>query len=139
MAPFGHAALGTNLSRSISLSVFDADGKRVRLTTKKDEPFEIIIPRDPSLIIPTMFRENVTQMETNDTMNGRRFFKYQQAQLQEMSSIHLELHPLNIDLSYLFVYYFDQSMQKIDGWAIFSPESNLKDLFLLVHSDLFQI
>ena len=103
--------MGTNLSRSISLSLLDVDGKRIRLTTRKDDPFELIIPRDPALIIPTMFRHNVTQMETNDTSDARRFFEYYQVQLKAMSSINLELHPLNINLSYLFVYHFHPSLQ----------------------------
>ena len=124
--------MGTNLSRSISLSLLDVDGKRIRLTTRKDDPFELIIPRDPALIIPTMFRHNVTQMETNDTSDARRFFEYYQVQLKAMSSINLELHPLNINLSYLFVYHFHPSLQKIQGWTIFSPQSNSSDLLLLV-------
>ena len=94
----------------------------------------MIIPRDPSVVIPGMFLQNVTRGDTNDTSDDCRFFKYHQVQLKEMSSIHLEVHPLNINLSYLFVYHFDPSLQHTDGWTIFSTESNSKDLLLLLPS-----
>ena len=94
-------------------------GQRVSLTTSEEQPIEIRIPRDPSFGSPSMFLHNVTNL---------RSFNYHQTQLKEMSSIHIEFHPLNINLSYLFVYHFDSfRRQQIDGWTIFSPNNTSED------------
>jgi hypothetical protein len=98
------------------LTLLDSRGERIRLTTRKDHPLEIIIPRDPLFDTPPMFPYNVTHL--------CRVFQYHQIQLKEMSSIHIEFHPLNINLSYLFVHHFDSSLEHIDGWKIFSPQNN---------------
>ena len=79
----------------------------------------MIIPRDRSFSIPPMFLYNVTDL--------LRVFQYHQIQLREMSSIHIEFHPLNNNLSYLFVHYLDSSLEQIDGWTIFSPNNTSED------------
>ena len=90
------------------------------MTKSKEQPIEIIIPRDPSFDIPPLFLHNVSDL--------LRLFQYHQIQLKELSSIHIEFHPLNINLSYLFVYRFDSfRRQQIDGWTIFSPNSTSED------------
>ena len=99
----------------------DQEDNEIPLQTDLDHPFEIIIPRDPSLIIPPMSRENVTDYQG---------FSFHSVDLTPTSSIHLEMHPLNINLSFTFIYRFDRapvlnaSRPEIDGWAIFSPSSN---------------
>ena len=70
-----------------------------------------------------MFLYNVTDLNSTDL----RLFKYHQIQLKEMSSIHIEFRPLNINLSYLFVHHFGPSLRQIDGWKIFSPNETSED------------
>ncbi|CAF1644087.1 unnamed protein product [Adineta ricciae] len=75
----------TNLSRSISLSLFDKNGIEISVETNMINRIRMIIV------------------------------------------VHLEIHPLNSTLSYLFIYKFDQtpllnsSINFIDGWTIFCP------------------
>ena len=99
----------------------DDKGNDIPLLTDVDHPFEIVIPRDPLSIIPPMSLANVT---------GQRGFQFHSTDLKPKSSIHFEIRPLNINLSYAFIYRFDQapilnsSQPQIDGWTIFSPSSN---------------
>ena len=54
------SSLNTNLSRPISLSWMDQQGNEIPLLIDAAHPFEIVIPRDPSLIIPPTSLYNVT-------------------------------------------------------------------------------
>ena len=85
----------------------------------------MIIPRDPSLIIPPMFLHNVTQTNNNDTVDQLQLFHFHLVDLSETPSgvsLHFEIRPLTINLSYLFVYHFDHSSPgQIDGWKLFCP------------------
>jgi hypothetical protein len=121
LASFGSSALNTSLSRSISLTWMDQQRKEIPLPMNLDHPFEIVIPRDPSLIIPPLSMQNVT---------SHQGFNFHYVDLNLMSSIHFDIHPLNINLSLLFTYRFNRarilnsSEPQIDGWTIFSPSSN---------------
>ena len=123
LASFG-SSLNTNLSRSISLTWLDNEGNDIPLLTDVDHPFEIVIPRDPLLIIPPMSLYNVTGQQ------GFHFHSIDLSQTSSSVSMHWEIHPLNINLSYAFIYRFDRapslnsSRPQIDGWTIFSPSSN---------------
>ena len=46
-------------------------------------------------------------------------------------SIHFDIHPLKKNLSYLFIYQFDQLLQcdQLDGSILFCPSSNGKRAF----------
>jgi hypothetical protein len=46
-------------------------------------------------------------------------------------SIHFQIHPLNKNLSYLFIYSFDHlsPMDQFDGWTLFCPLSKSDRLF----------
>ena len=116
----GSSVLSTNLSRLISFTWLDHRGNAIPLLTDVDHPFEIVIPRDPSLIIPPMSLVNVI---------GQRGFHFYSLDLTPFSSIHFDIHPLNINLSYVFIYRFDRapilnsSQPQIDGWTIFFPSS----------------
>jgi hypothetical protein len=50
----------TNLSTSISLSIFQQNGTEVPIETKNSNMIEIIIPRDPNLLIPPMIYQNIS-------------------------------------------------------------------------------
>ena len=135
----------TNLSTSISLTLLDEDGNDLSLHT----PVELLIPRDPTAIIPPMFFQNVTSLSASP---HHQLFNLHYVDLSAMSdaSVHLELHPLSVNLSYLLIYRFDRSpvlntsLQEIDGWLLFCPASKRRKKFtffrlmdLRCHSDLF--
>ena len=130
LAAFGNSkdSPNTNNSRSVSLTILDANGREIPVTTNGNETIEIRIPRDPNLPISSFNRENVTAM--NDTTHHLLFnLHYVNITSQLPISFHLEMQPLNRSLAYLFIYRFDQSPQLnssislIDGWTIFCPSS----------------
>ena len=111
----------TNLSRSLSLTIFDQNGKEMEIRTNR---IELFIPRDPNWLIPPMFLQNVTENNSKDL-----FIKYHQLSLSTTNrkltfSIHLEVHPINKNLSYFFMYQFDTQpqFQSIDQWIFFCPK-----------------
>jgi len=132
LAPFGNSKSqsNTNLSTLTSLSILDQYGNEVSIQTNAGHPIEIIIPRDPNLIIPEMILENVTSM--NSTPHNQLFnLNYLNITSSLPISVHFEMHPLNLSLAYLFLYKFDQtpqlnsSINQIDGWTLFCPSSKL--------------
>ena len=131
MQPFASAGTSrsqsnTNLSRSIALSVFDSDGHEVTIRTDRDRAIEMIVPRDPNVVIPPMALQNVT---SGNTVPHRQLFNLHFVNItsQLPISLHLEMRPLNASLAYLFVYRFDSAPQLnstthlIDGWTAFCP------------------
>ncbi|CAF4160578.1 unnamed protein product, partial [Adineta steineri] len=118
------ALANTNVSTSISLSVIDRSGNEVTIKTNETDPIEIIIPHDPSLIIPVMIIQNVTSI--NSTFHNQLFsYHYMNITNTLPISAHIEIHPLKTNISYLFIYKFDQipqlntSINQIDGWTLF--------------------
>ncbi|CAM4981739.1 unnamed protein product, partial [Rotaria socialis] len=131
LASYGNSQsdLKTNLSRSMSLSILDQDKNEISIQTDFDNPIEIIIIRDPNFILPSMTLQNVTSYDSNP--HNQLFDLYFINITSNLSiSIHFEIHPLNTNLSYLFIYKFDNppllnsSIDQIDGWIVFCP-SNL--------------
>ncbi|CAF1484404.1 unnamed protein product, partial [Adineta steineri] len=116
----------TNLSRSISLSIIDQNGNEVSFEAHQNNPIQMIIPRDPNVLIPSMYLQNVTSI--NSTINNLLFnYHYINITSSLPISVHFEIHSLNRSLAYLFIYKFDQtpqlnsSINLIDGWTIFCP------------------
>jgi hypothetical protein len=139
LAAFGNSTgqLNTNLSRSISFSILDHNLNEVSIQTNFSHPIELIIPHDPNIIIPEMNLQNVTSM--NSTFYNQLFYLlYVNITSSLPISVHFEIQPLNTNISYLFIYKFDQSPQlnssinQIDGWTLFCHSSkvylNFKDL-----------
>ena len=122
-------------SRSISLALVDEEGNEIAFRRKSDPPVEISIPRDPSLGIPPMALQNVTAM--NET-NAPRLFHLHLIDLSERAAdwfaLHLEMHPLSSNVSYLLIYKFDRSpvlnssFQEMDGWTLFCPSSERNEI-----------
>jgi len=123
LAPFGNSkslTANTNLSRSVSLSMADQNGN----------PIEIMIPRDPNLVIPTMILQNVT---SNDSTPHQQLFNLHYVNLTSSLSIsiHIEIEPLqtNNNIVYLLIYKFDKipqlndSTSQIDGWTILNSSN----------------
>ena len=96
---------------------------------------ELLIPRDPTSIIPPLFFQNVISLSASP---HHQLFNLHYVDLSGMSdvSVHFELHPLSINLSYLLIYRFDRSpvlntsLQQIDGWSLFCPAS--KDTYTFI-------
>lgn len=132
LASFGSSRFqpNTNISRSLSLSIIDRNENEVLIQTNISNPIEIIIPRDSSLIVPRMTLHDV--MSTNSTPHKQLFhLHYVNITSTFAISVHLEIHPLNRNLSYLLIYKFDQipqlnsSVNQIDGWILFCLSSRV--------------
>ena len=106
--------------------MFDSDGHEVTIHTDRDHAIEMIVPRDPNVVIPPMALQNVT---AGNTFPHRQLFNLHFVNItsQLPISLHLEIRPLNPNIAYLFVYRFDSAPQLnstthlIDGWTSFCP------------------
>ncbi|CAF3596750.1 unnamed protein product [Rotaria sp. Silwood1] len=127
----------TNLSTSLSLTIFDRNGKEISFQTDIDHPIEFIILRDSNIIIPLMNLQNVTSMNITPhyQLFNLHYINIQQSQWNNNRTVALifEMHPLNISLAYLLIYRFDDSPQlnssinQTDGWTIFCPSNLTND------------
>jgi hypothetical protein len=136
----------TNLSTSLSLTILDQNGNEIPLSTTVDQQIELIIPRDPNLVIPSMSLQNVTSM---NLIAHHQLFNLHFVQISPTKWNHnrtlaliIEMHPLNINLGYLLIYRFDNtpqlnsSINQTDGWSLLCPSSEfyLHLLSLIHHS-----
>lgn len=126
----------TNLSTSISLSLFDQNGNELSIPTTSDLPYRLIIPNDPNIIQPSMTLQNVTGLYS--TPHHLLFNLHYIDILQSnhlTRSVHIEMKVFNESVGYLFVYRFDSSphlnssINQIDGWTLFCPSGKLFSLF----------
>jgi hypothetical protein len=129
-----HVPSYTNLSRSFSLSILDENEKNIEIKTNFTNPIEFFIPRDPNLILPSMFFQNVTSINNTNLL----LFHFHALNLTQTNpnltfSIHLEIHPLDTNLSYLLIYKFDDKPQlnSFDGSKLFCPSSSFVFLNLI--------
>lgn len=138
LASFGNSRddSKTNLSRSISLSLFDENGNEISVETNETNPIELFIPRDPNVIIPPMIKQNLTQMTT--TPHHHLFtLHYVNISSSLSTSVHVEIESEMKNISYLFIYKFDRSphlnssINEIDGWTILCSSSEISSLSLL--------
>lgn len=130
----------TNLSTTVSLSMLDQNGNDVPVQASIDHPFEVIIPRDANMVVPSMTLQNITS--SNITPHSQLFNLHfvnitpSQSSSNLTVSLHLEIRPLNASLGYLLIYRFDGSPQlnssinQTDGWSLLCPSSEL--LFPLI-------
>ncbi len=134
LASFGNARYqsNTNLSRSISLSILNQNGNEIPIETNINNSIEIIIPRDPNIIIPLMIIQNVTSM--NSTPHHQLYhLHYINITTILPVSVHIEIRPWDTNLAYLFIYKFDNipqlnsSINQIDGWTLFCPPNLTND------------
>ena len=129
-------APNTNLSRSISFSLLDRNGNEVTVQTNLSQPIEIVIPRDQNLPVPSMMLQNVTSLSLRPHAQTFNLHFVNLSTLTSSFSIHLQIRPLNSNLSYLLIYAFDRSprlnssINDIDGWSLFCCSSNLHTYFL---------
>ena len=123
------------MSRSISFSIIGSDGNALEIRTDASHPIEIIIPRDENLPIPRMRLQNATSLSLLPHAQTFNLHFVNLSTLTSSFSIHLEMHPLNRNRSYLLIYTFDRPPQlnstisDIDGWSLLCP-SLLHTFFL---------
>lgn len=122
MSVYGQSSVNTNLSTSVSLSMFNQHGNEIPFQTNPSTPIEFIIPHDPNLQIPPMIYQNQSLHFINLTT-------------QLPISVHFEIQPFNLNLSYLFIYQFDQlplhnnSLQDIDESILFEAQNLINEGF----------
>ncbi|CAF4543691.1 unnamed protein product [Rotaria socialis] len=121
----------TNLSTSISLSLFDLNSNEISIRTSANHSIELLIPRDPNSLIPPMTLQNVTSMSSVQPFNLHVVNMTQFLTNTNLSvSLHFEIRPLNVSLGYLFIYKFDNSpelnsaINQMDGWSLLCPSNN---------------
>ena len=116
----------TNLSTSISLSLFDQYGNEIPFQTDVDHSIEITIPRDPNLISPSWIFQTTAISDPHEQLFNLHYVNITSSMNR---SVHWEIRPLNVTLAYLFIYKFDSapqlnsSMNVIDGWTLLCPSS----------------
>ena len=123
----------TNLSRSISVNMFDQDGREILIRANASSPIEMIIPRDPDLRSLSMTAQNVTSL--NGTIQNLLFnLHFVKLAFDYSVSLHFQMRPLNSSLAYLLIYAFDRSprlnrsVDDIDGWTLFCPSSECNSI-----------
>jgi hypothetical protein len=112
-----------NILKSISISIIDKNENEISIETTIDHPIEIIIHRDSDLIIPAMMFIDVISIPHNQMFH----LHYVNITNTRSISIHIQIQPLITNLSYLFIYKYDQIPQlnnQIDGWTLFCPLTN---------------
>ncbi len=111
----------TNLSRLFSLSILDENGIDININTNMNNSIEFFIPRDPNFIIPSMFLQNVLSMNKKNFLFNLHLINLTQNNPNLTFSVHLEMQPMNLNLSYLLIYKFNDRPQlnSMDGWKVF--------------------
>ena len=84
----------TNLSTSLALSLLRADGKELSVHSDLDHPIELLIPRDPNVVIPPMTLQNVTSLGASP---HQLIFNLHFINITTTLpvSVHLEMRPLD--------------------------------------------
>ena len=116
------------------MTILDRNGDELSIQTNLTHPIQLIIPRDPNLIIPSMTLQNVTAF--NSTPHHQLFNLHFVSILSPLPiSLHFDIHPLNISVGYLFIFKFDSSpilnssVNQIDGWTLLCPSSEFLSSF----------
>ncbi len=124
MASYGNV-LHTNFSRSVSHSIIDQHGNEIPIDTILNKSIEIIIPRDTNFIFPEMIFQNVTSLNKS--------FHFKLIQIKSSYSIHFDIYPFNLNISYLFIYQFGHQQIKfnqLSGFTFLCPSSKLVNIFI---------
>jgi hypothetical protein len=128
-----NSELNMNLSRSSSLTILDQNGDEISIETNLTHPIELIISRDPNLVVSSMTLQNVISTVHNQLFH----LQYINITNSLAISVHFEIHPLDMNVGYLFIYKFDgppqlnSSINETDGWTLFCPSSKF---FFMIYS-----
>jgi hypothetical protein len=125
----------TNMSTSISLSLIDQNGADIPIHATADQPIELMIPRDPNLIVPSFQLQNLSSITKHNRTFNLHFINLTRNN-QLPVAVHLHVHPLDRTRAYWLIYRFDTaplinaSTRLIDGWTLLCPHSQFFSLFL---------
>jgi hypothetical protein len=127
--------------------VLDENGNDVGILTTIDHPIELIIPRDPNLLVPPMSLQNATAMNGYNLSFNLHFVNLTQSisNVNLTMSLHLEMCPLNTSLGYMLIFKFDgapqlnSSINRTDGWSLFCPSSKFNFFRQLKDSNLISL
>ncbi|CAF0739918.1 unnamed protein product [Adineta ricciae] len=107
LAPIGTSTshANSNMSTAMSLTLFQSNNVEVPFTTSSDQPIEFFIPRDQNLLIPPLIAQNITSNFTFHYIDLNKYVTNSNLTV----SLHFEVQPMDLNLSYLFIYRFEQS------------------------------
>lgn len=108
------------------MSIFDENEKEMKVRINRDHRMEFFIPRDPNLLLPEMFLQNVIEkIETNLHFNYH-LVEFPSTNPNLTFALHLELHPIDAkNISYLIIYQFDSPPRDHDHASLFCPQGQL--------------
>lgn len=125
----------TNLSRSITFSILDGNGREQFLI---DHPYRFLIPRDPTMTPPALVSQNVTSLNTTPHHLLFHFHSISINQTKNLTnSIHIEIQPFNDRIAYFFIARFDRLPQMNDNhrWTFLCPTLLTRDQIYRIHFD----
>lgn len=120
----------------MTLSILDKDDREIQVNATMESPIEMFIPRDVNLPIPPFIEQDMTTTiapKKGSAKYNRQFFisyvNIAQKNPNLTISVHLNLRPINKQISYVMIYAFDRvpaynsTDQSFDGWAMFCFDS----------------
>ncbi|CAF3720614.1 unnamed protein product [Rotaria sp. Silwood1] len=124
----------TNMSTAISLSLFDQFENEIFIYTNNKQPIEFFIFRDSNFILPKMFLQNVTLINSTESFYLNIIHINETIINKNLTiSLHFEIRPFDINIGYIFIYKFDgipymnSSKIDIDKWLLFCPSNLTKE------------
>ncbi|CAF3978323.1 unnamed protein product [Rotaria sp. Silwood2] len=126
----------TNMSRSLSVTLINNLGQEIPVQAINNT-VELIIPRDPNLIFPSMILQNTASTSlsgnlTNNQQFNLHFINTTLSTSNISKSVHFEMLSEDQTRGYMIIYRFDavpqlnSSINRTDGWSLFCP-SNLNN------------
>lgn len=134
-----NSGVNTSLSTMISFSVLDPRGTEISISTDYQNPIEIMIPRDPNFELPSMTPINVTTLHKSNEPFYFHSINITQSNPNLTAALHIEMRPLNSNLSYLLIAKFDGTprlstmITDIDDWSLFCYPSKYFFIAYLFH------
>lgn len=133
----------TNLSRSVSLTVLDADGDEIPINTSTGSRIELIIPRDPRLTLPPLSEVNVTDGNPWGRIYNLHSIDLKRSKWNEnrTQSMHIQIDRIDRSVGYIFIYRFDRTpvinsaQIDLDGWTKICPTTNMNQTLFTVFLD----
>lgn len=122
-----------NMSREMSITIMNNFGQEIVIKAM-NENIELVVPRDPNIVLPSMTSQNISLSSTLDNRTNTRQFNLHFANItlgtaNISKSVHLEMWSANRTLGYMIIYKFDaipqlsSTINRTDGWSLFCPSS----------------
>ena len=118
-----------NMSRSVSLSLFDTNGTTL-VVDNLPSPITLIIPRDSNLLLPSLTFQNATGQTVATTANNNRQFSLYYVNVTGPTeyltlSATFEFKSENAALGFMLIFRFDaipvlnSTLNQTDGYKVF--------------------